>query len=164
MQGLKIKWLVGVLSLILFVSCQKEQIVQYGINEVNVDKPGASKPNQKSTEQYLSIVYSDLYDKQITNNELVRLNTIVESFGDKGLVEKMIVESFLSSSNLKITSKADMVKDPTAFLNAAYKKFLGRFPSEMEKWFLTKKIKESTIVSPQLIYLSILTSVEYRKF
>lgn len=165
-QVLRSKSVICLLLAVILLSsaCQKEPLVQYGINEVEVNQAGADKPNQKTIQQYISIAYSDLFGKQITNNELVKLNTIITAFGDKQLIEEMIVKSFLVKPGVLIPTAAVMKQNPDKFISDTYKKLLNREPRELEKWYFNKKIKEDVNISPTIVYYCLLTSKEYRKF
>lgn len=149
--------------LILVAACKKEATV-YGLNEEEVYLSGANKPNGKNTEQFISIAYSDLFGKQISNADLIKLNTTYAAFGDKKLIEEMIIKNFLNKTGVQIPSNATMRADVNKFIQDSYKKFFNRAPKELELWYLSKMISGNAKLNPEMVYYAMLTSNEYRHY
>ena len=160
---------------IIIIACTKEPVTQqtiedgktstiYGVNDVDVTQKGINKINQKSITEYASIAYSDVYQKTISQPELDKIGSTYSAFGDKTLIEDLLIRNFLNSSDITIPSKTEMNIDIEVFVDDTYKKLFSREPNEFEKWYLTDLIKKDTAITPELVYYSFLTSNEYRYY
>lgn len=155
------------LLFVLFVAasaCKKEKKYVYGVNDVNVSQPGVDKPNVKSTLEFISIAYSDLFGTSIGAAELTDLSLAYLSFGDKKLIEDMIVRNFLAKPGVVIPSASTMTSDVPGFVQTTYRKFYNRDPNEFEKWQVVNYINNNSSVTPELVYYSFMTSDEYRYY
>ena len=164
-------------SLIAF-SCKREEVTNktvkkttvedvnyvFGLNDVIIRQDGANKPNIKSTTEFISIAYSDLFGTTISQSELVELGLAYVSFADKKLIEDLIIRNFLNKSGVNIPSSSEMTANPEQFAIDAYKKFYNREPNEFEKWQVVKLINDDQSTTPELIYYAFLTSNEYRYY
>lgn len=149
---------------VVISSCTKEKTYLYDVNDVTVRQPGSEKPNVKSTNEFVSIAYSDLFGKTISQNELLDLTLAYNSFGDKKLIEDMIIKNFLNNTTVIIPSPAEMRNDVPKFVTDTYKKFLNRLPDEYEKWYISNLVSSDTSVKPVHVYYSVMTSNEYRNY
>lgn len=163
----KNSFFVGIL-LVAFTSCkkEKEKIYEYvyEVKDVNVNQAGVNKPNVKSTVEFISIAYSDLFGTTIDQVNLTNLSLAYIAFGDKKFIEDMIIRNFLNKSGVVIPTKAEMTADVSAFVKATYRKFYNREPNEFEKWQLVNYINSDSNVTPELVYYSFMTSDEYRYY
>ena len=157
---------IGIILLgLVFLSCKKtETKTVYQVQEVFVDQPGADKPNVKKSTEYISIAYSDLFQKTIPSDLLDELTGSYVAFADVTIIEDLIVRNFLNDSKAVVPTDADMRADIPAFVKACYNQFYGREVSGQEAWFLQKLIEDNTGLTPDVIYYSFLTSNEYRQF
>lgn len=164
MRYRKIFYSLLLFSLLVF-ACKKETETQYvyGVNDVSVSKGGSSKATVKTTTEFASIAYSDLFGNTIGSNELAEINLAYAGFGDKKLIEDMIIRNFLKKTNA-IPSNTTMRADVTKFVNETYSKFLNREPTEFERWSLVNTINTDTSITPEMVYYSVLTSNEYRYY
>ena len=154
-----------VMGFIFFASsCKKKTQYVYGVDDATVSPDGSNKPNVKTTTEFISIAYSDLFGKTISTTDLNKIATAYESFGDQKLIEELIIKNFLNSSGTNIVSKADMKKDVNGFVSQAYKKFYGREASAFELWNIANTINSDTTLTPELIYFGMMTSNEYRYY
>ena len=151
-------------SVLVFASCKKEKSYVYDVNDVSVTPDGSSKPNVKTTTEFISIAYADLFGSTISNNDLVKLSTSYSAFGDKKLIEELIIKNFLNKSGALVPEKAQMNADLNVFVKNTYKKFLNREPNEFELWSLKSTINSDTIITPELVYYAVMTSNEYRYY
>lgn len=165
---LKVKKLkVIFLSLLIIggiTSCKKESQYIYDVNDVNVSQPGTNKGSVKSTTEFISIVYSDLFGKNISKDELLDLTTAYAGFGDNKLIEDMIIRNFLKKPGVNIPTQSSMLADASKFVNDIYKKLYNREANEFESWYLEDLIKKEANITPELIYYAMLTSDEYRYY
>ena len=53
------------LILTVLVSCKRQQINEYNINPVVVNQDGANKENLKTADQFITLLYTDLYASSI---------------------------------------------------------------------------------------------------
>jgi hypothetical protein len=151
--------------LVVFTACKKEDPkVVYGVNDVNVNQDGVNKPNVKTTEEFISIAYTDLFGTTISQGELTNLAITYASFGDKKLIEDMIIRNFLNKSGVVIPTQAQMQADVSTFVKNCYRKFYNRDPNEFELWQVANVISADATISPELVYYSFMTSNEYRYY
>ncbi len=161
---MKTKIAFAILFLIALASCKKEKAYLYDVNDVAVEQPGGDKGNVKSTTEFVSIAYSDLFNTTIPNDTLVALNAAYTAFGDKKLIEDRIIRHFLNSPNVQIPTDSLMRVDVPAFVGNTYRKFLNRDPNEFEKYFISNIIQGNTNITPVLVYYAMMTSNEYRYY
>lgn len=102
--------------LLFFVisSCKKD--LSYGIDPITTMPPNAQKTKLKSNEQYISILYANLFQKAMSANELVEINHCIEGFGDVETIHEVILSNFMNRSDVIIPSDSLMRADIGAFL------------------------------------------------
>lgn len=153
-----------ILTSVLFFSCKKEKTYVYNVNDVTIEPDDGIKNNIKNTNEFISIAYADLFGAEISNSQLQKLNTAYTSFGDKKLIEDMVIRNFLNAPGLVIPSKQTMLADPATFVTNSYKKFFNRLPDAFESYFLIQLIQTDTSVAPGNLYYALMTSNEYRYY
>lgn len=146
------------------ISCESENRVIFQIDDVTIKQEGVDKPNVKSTIEFISIAYSDIFEETIDATTLSDLSVAYAAFGDSKLVEQLIIKNFLNDANALIPSNTEMRADLPGFIQDTYRKFYTRDPSEFESWFMEKLINEDQDLTPELIYYSFMASNEYRAF
>lgn len=161
---MKNNFLVAVLILV-FVSCKKEKETSYvyDVNDVSVTQNSSNKSTVKTTTEFASIAYSDLFGATIGSDELAEINLAYAGFGDKKLIEELIIRNFLKKAT-GLPSNASMRADVNTFVNDTYKKFFNRSPNEMERWNLVNMINNDVSITPEMVYYSAMTSNEYRYY
>lgn len=152
------------IGIIFLFSCKKDSLVVFEIEDVEISQEGIDKPNVKTDIEFISIAYTDLFDRAISNDELIALRSTYTAFGDTKLVEDLIIRNFLNNNEVVIPTTAQMKGDIEGFVSQTYKKFFNRAPNEFELWFLVNEINDNDTVTPELIYYSVMTSNEYRNF
>ena len=133
----------------------------YEVNEVTVEPNNAGKDNEKRPEQYLNILYANLYQEPLSPNELVRLNDVITSIGDKQVAYETVVAKMMADPKVKIPSREDMLQDIEQFIRDTYKRFYVREPSQSEIAWFKNYIESRPNLTPELIYYSFATSDEY---
>ena len=151
-------------GLLMLSACKKEKSYVYDVNDVSVKQDGALKPNVKTTTEFISIAYADLFGTTIPKTELVKLSTAYTAFGDKKLLEEIIIKNYLNNTGAKIPTSLQMKADVNLFVKNTYKKFFNREPNEFELWTLTNTINSDATITPELIYYAAMTSNEYRYY
>tara|TARA_B100000795_G_scaffold202825_1_gene156549 strand:+ start:120 stop:602 length:483 start_codon:yes stop_codon:yes gene_type:complete len=159
------KKLIFLFSILIFFSCKKEKKVTYHLNDVNITQNSANKDHLKSTTEFISIAYSDIFGTVITNDKLSDLSAMYMAFGDKKLIEEMVIKNFLNEPTTHIPI-LDRTSESTIqnFVSDSYKKLFNRTPDEYELWFVTDMIQKDTSITAELIYFSLMTANEYRYY
>lgn len=154
--------------ILLFASCKKtveERVIYdnviYEMNNVVVYNSSSEKTKQKTPVQYISILYADLFNTRIPNNELNNLTLISTAIGDKTLANELILSHYLNSPDLQLPGNEDMLSDIPAFVEEVYIRFYQRNATPYEKLYLTNLIEEDQSLTVQLIYTSFALSNEY---
>jgi hypothetical protein len=146
----------------LFTACKKEYI--FGVDDVDVVQNSASKNNVKTTTEFVSIAYSDIFGSTVPQTYLTKLSLAYLAFGDKKLVEDIIIKNMLNAPGVQLPTQQTMLADVDLFINNTYKKFYNRTPSEFELWKMKQLIQADSTITPELVYYAFLTSDEYRYY
>lgn len=150
--------------LFFFASCKKEPAYLYETNATDVTQDDGDKGNVKSTLEFISIAYTDIYGKEIPNAKLVNMSTAYQAFGDKKLVEDMIIRNLLNDTVTNIPTMNEMRANIPQFVENTYKKLLNRIPNEFEKFYIGNIIEKDATISPVTLYYAIMTCNEYRYY
>lgn len=142
--------------------CKKDYV--YELNDVTVTQPGGSKENVKTTTEFISIVYSDLFNANVPTDTLLYVKASYDAFGDKKLIEDRIVRHFLNSPHAQIPADATMRANIPLFVDETIQKFFNRKPDAFEKYFISDIIEKSTDITPMMVYYACMTSNEYRYY
>ena len=154
---------VLILSFTVF-SCTKEKSYLYEVEPITVEQDGSNKNNLKSDFEFISIAYSDLFGTTISRDDLVDLSLAYSSFGDRKLIEDMIIRNFLNDPSVNIPTSIQMRNDINLFINDTYKKLFNRAPNEFEAWYVVNLIENDTDITSEIVYYSFMTSNEYRYY
>ena len=146
----------------VFSSCTEEKEYQYGITDVTVGNENGDKNNRKSTTEFISIAYTDVFGNRIPQSKLVNLSVVYSSFGDLNVIEERIISNFLNDPAAVIPATPAVNGDTTQFIINCYKKFFNRDPGEIEKYFWMGQIRTNASATPSAIYFAMMTSDEYR--
>lgn len=157
-----IKIICGFIFLMMVSSCKKEYT--YNVNDVKVEQPGKGKSNVKSTTEFISIAYSDLFTTTIPNDSLLAINQAYQSFGDKKLIEDRIIRHLLNRSDILIPTNQEMRANIPAFVTQAMQKLFNRNPDAFENYFITNIIQSDITITPVVVYYALMTSNEYRYY
>ena len=157
--------LIFIFSVLLLFSCKKEKKITYQLNDVTIENNTANKDHLKSTIEFISIAYSDIFGTVISTNKLAELSQIYKAFGDKKLIEQMVIKNFLNEPSIQIP-QIDRSSTITinSFVQNAYTKLYNRTPDEYELWFISSMIENDSDLTSELIYFSLMTANEYRYY
>ncbi len=158
------KILVFFVILFSLQSCKKETDFIYEVDDVRVEKDQVSKGIPKSTVEFLSIAYADIFGSTITQNQLNRLSLLYLAFGDKKLLEDLLIKNMINRPESQIPDDEAMRADVTAFVRNSYQKLYNREPNEVEAYTLKKNIVEQTDLTAVMVYYAMMTSNEYRYY
>ncbi|MEO5581737.1 MAG: hypothetical protein ABIR66_03530 [Saprospiraceae bacterium] len=162
MQGLnrlRVKVILGLLFLFM-VSCQRDFYV-YDINDQTILPVNSQKIKPKSISQYISILYTNFFQRAISPNSMLRAQKAIESIGDKQVAFDILLSKYMNDPKVILPSNEEMRKDPEAFIRATYKRFLVREPTEAELNWMLNYIKSRPNVTPEHFYFAFGTCNEH---
>jgi len=147
---------------LVFSTCKKEEDITYGVNQVNADSYNSGKDKLKSTFQYISILYANLFQKALSANELVEITNCIESIGDKEVAHEIVLSNFMNKTGVIMPSDSLMRADVDVFLEDTYKRFFIRNITEAEREYFTNFLETHPNVSVEMIYTAFSLSNEYQ--
>jgi hypothetical protein len=156
----------SLIGLLIFTTpaCKKENIFIYDIEDVKVSRSNSTKENLKNEIEFISIAYADVFGTSPNQSSLNALSVIYLSFGDKKLIEDLIIKNMLNNAGAQIPSDTEMRADIEVFIRNAYLKLYNRQPDEFELWKLNELISSDQSLTAKLIYYAMMTSDEYRYY
>ncbi|MBO6517661.1 MAG: hypothetical protein JJ975_14035 [Bacteroidia bacterium] len=160
MQIFKKQWVLLV-GLVFISSCKKDVFVDYEVNPLGLEDKSLIKDRSKTNKQFISILYTTLHQQAISSNRLIRTERVIESFGDKTLINEVIVSNYMNSGEVILPTNEEMRADLDQFIVDAYKLFFVRIPSEIEKAFFINYIEANPNVTPELVYTAFASCDEY---
>ena len=161
----KAAMIAGILISLLFASCKKEVQTVYQVQNQVLYQNSSQKTNLKTTNQFISIAYNDLYNASISTVQLNNLNLCLEAFGDQATMEDIIVKNLLNNGGVSMPDSATMMADLPTFINQTYIRFYNRQPTAQEVWKMQSLILQpGSNINPKMIYYAMLTSTEYRYY
>ena len=140
-------------------ACSKEPI--YELTDVGVLPPSANKDQPKTNEQYVSILYANLFQDGLNANEVYGIGQCIESIGDKELAREVIIGNFMSRPGVLLPTDSAMRADIDAFVIDTYRRFLVRDPNEGERTWFRNYIEADPNVTPEIVYFSFAMCDEY---
>ena len=157
--------LLFIFCFLVLVSCKKEKDVTYQLDDVTIENNTANKDHLKTTTEFISIAYSDIFGTVISANKLADLTKIYKAFGDKKLIEQMVIKNFLNEPSIQIPQiDRSSISTINSFVQNIYIKLYNRTPDEYEIWFVSNMIENDSDLTSELIYFSLMTSNEYRYY
>ena len=154
--------------MLLFLSCKKEieektvyDNVIYGIDTTRLYSSSAEKTKQKTQTQYISIMYSDLFNSNISSTDLSELSELSLAMGDKTMANELTLSHYLNDSGVDRPSDAEMRADVELFVEETFLRFYQRNPSPYERLYLTDIIEKDPQMTVLEIYTSFVLSNEY---
>ena len=149
-------------GIVLITGCKKDvETDQYGLNTVSLYPSIGAKNKLKSQEQYVSILYTNLFQQALSGNQLVQIIDCLESIGDKELGREVLISNFMNRPEVVLPADSFMRAQPEQFMLDTYERFYVRRPSEAEKTWFLNFISTHPQLSTELIYFSFALSNEY---
>lgn len=143
----------------------KETDRSFGVNEIGLLPPNAGKTKQKTNEQFVAILYANLFQRALSANQIFDISQCMESIGDQEIAREVVISNFMNKPGTIIPTKAEMTADLNGFIVDTYNRFLVRNPTEAEKTYfnnyLTSRITPADTLLPELVYFSFALSDEY---
>jgi hypothetical protein len=153
---------IGFILVTSTIGCKKETTYIYEGDDVLVTKDQSEKTVSKTMVEFISIAYADVFGLTISQNDLGQLSLLYLAFGDKVLIEDVLVKNMLNSPEANLPSDLEMRSNIEVYVKNAYLKLYNREPNELENFTLTKKISENPDMTSAMVYYAMMTSNEYR--
>jgi len=134
----------------------------YAIDGEELYQSNVEKDKEKSSEQYLSILYTNLFKTTIDQTDLLQLAEVRRSIGDKQMADELVLNGFINSSNIELPTDSEMRADLDQFIEDTYIRFFLRMPTPYEIYELKEAIESDAGLSPELIYQGFALSNEYK--
>ena len=147
---------------IVFSGCKKDKL--YEVNEETILPPNANKTKLKSDQQYIAILYANLFQTALSSDDLFEASQCVQSIGDKDLVHEVLISNYMNQSDVILPTNEEMRADVDVFLTETYNRFLVRNPTEAERQYFKNYINTHPNVRPELVYFSFALSNEYQYY
>jgi hypothetical protein len=147
---------------LLFSSCRKDDV--YELNEVQATSYNANKNKLKSSNQFISILHANLFQKALSANELVEISRCIESIGDKEVAHEIVLSNFMNKEGVIIPSDSIMREDLDLFIEESYKRFFVRDITEAEREFFLSFFDSHPNVSAEMVYMAFSLSNEYQYY
>lgn len=148
--------------LFVFSACKKDQNAYlYELNETEVSTITGSKTKRKTEEQYISILYANLFQQALPAADLYEITKCIMSIGDKEVAHEVVVSNLMNRPEIKLPSDTEMRADLAAFIFNTYKRFYVREPSIAEKTWWKNYLTANPQITTELVYVSFALSEEY---
>ncbi|MCC7298455.1 MAG: hypothetical protein IT244_08990 [Bacteroidia bacterium] len=164
MRNLQGKIIIGFAAMLLWQACSKEKKVTFGVVPEVVYEDKARKNKRKSDAEYISILYTNLYQVPISPNQLYRTQNTIFSIGDRNVASELVLSNYFNTQTLKIPTNTDMRSNIDSFVTNTYKRFFLRYPSEGEKTFFKNYITNNNNVTVEMVYTAFASSDEYQYY
>ena len=115
------------------ISCKKDDI--YELNEIHANSYNANKNKLKTTNQYISVLYANLFQEALSANELFEISRCIQSIGDKEVAHEIVFSNFMNKNGVIIPSDSVMRDNLDVFIEETYKRFFVRDITEAEREF-----------------------------
>ena len=159
------KYAIPIISfalLLAFSGCEKDKV--YEVNEETILAPNANKTKLKTDQQYIAILYANLFQTALSSDNLFEASECVKSIGDKDLVHEVLISNYMNKPDVILPTNEEMRADVDGFITETYNRFLVRNPTEAERQYFKNYINTHTNVRPELVYFSFSLSNEYQYY
>ena len=156
------KYAISILSILVVLglsSCEKDK--EYEVNEETILPPNANKTKLKSNQQYIAILYANLFQTALSSDNLFEASECIQSIGDKTLAHEVLISNYMNKPDVILPTNEEMRADLDVFITETYNRFLVRNPTEAERQYFKNYINTHPNVRPELIYFSFALSNEY---
>ncbi|MDG2425248.1 MAG: hypothetical protein P8M07_01550 [Flavobacteriales bacterium] len=150
-----------VAMMLLTPGCRPDPEVTFDLQTFEVDADGADKDRLKTDDQWVSILYANLFQETLAAGDLFEIKQCLESIGDQKIARAVVVSNMMGSEDVILPSIEEMDTDLDAFIRETYVRFLVRYPSEAETTWLANFIENHPAMTPELVYSSFALSDEY---
>ena len=145
-------------------SCKKDEN-NYGLNNQHILPANAEKTKLKTSEQFVSILYANLFQTALSSADLYEVSQCIQSVGDKELVHEVIISNYMNDGDVELPNDSEMRADVEQFVIETYHRFLVREPSEEpELQYFKNYINSNPNVNPEMVYFAFALSNEYQYY
>jgi hypothetical protein len=144
----------------LLQACNKENDI-FELQTPVLSADNSSKTKLKTNEQFINILYTQLFQTAPTEDYLSALSTILTSIGDQLLAREVVIANFFNSPDVQLPSNEEMRSNISDFVDETYKNFYLRLPGAAEKAWVTRFIETQPDFTPELVYFAFALSNEY---
>jgi hypothetical protein len=148
-------------ALMLASGCRPEPEVTFDLLPLEVGADGAEKDRLKTNDQWISILYANLFQETLPAGELFEIKQCLASIGDQEIGRAVVLANMMASEDVLLPSEQEMNADLDAFIHATYVRFLVRYPTEAETTWLANFVENNPAMTPELVYTSFALSDEY---
>lgn len=145
---------------LMLVGCREETDL-YQVNDVDILPVNSEKDKPKTSGQYISILYTNLFQEAIGPNRMLEAQRAIESIGDKQVAYDILVSKYMNDPRVVLPSDSLMRNHPEEFIRDTYKRFLIRQPTEAELRWMMNYIESRPNLTPELVYFAFATSNEH---
>ena len=149
------------ITIIYFVSCKQKVEVTYEVNSVDIYESKAQKTKPKNEAEYISILYTNIFQDAISPSALYQTQNVMYSIGDQAVAKELLLSNYFNLPGLSIPSDAYMKSNPEKFITETYKRFMLRSPSQSQIYFFKNYIEENPKVTVEMVYTAFAASDEY---
>ena len=149
---------------LLMNSCTKERVIGFGVDDAQVYEDKSRKTKKKNDAEFVSILYTNLYQTAISPNQLYKTQNVIYSIGDQDVANEMLLSNYFNTSGITIPLDASMRSDIGTFVINTFKRFYLRYPSEGEKAYFVNYIKNNASVTVEMVYTAFACSEEYQYY
>jgi len=156
----KLLGLLGLILLMVLTGCKEESYV-YEVNDVNITPINSTKNKPKTETQYISVLYTNLFQEAIGPNRMLEALAAIQSVGDKRVAYDILVSKYMADDKVVLPTVEEMRANPESFIRDTYRRFLIRQPTEAELQWMLNYIESRPNITPELVYFSFATSNEH---
>lgn len=149
---------------ILLVSCTEVEHNLYEVDQVNVNDDSATKGLKKSDLQLMSIMFTDVFGRSISQNELQNLADVYNSFGDKQVIIDRLTWNMVNDAGADLPDQTMYANNPEGLVNLLFTRYYSREPNEMEVWYYTNWMQENPNLEVKHLAFVLLSSEEYKYY
>lgn len=150
--------------ILILVGCTKERIIGYEVSTASVIEDKSKKTKKKNDAEFVSILYTNLYQTAISPNQLYKTQSVIYSIGDQDVANEMLLSNYFNTSGITIPTNESMRADIDLFIVNTFKRFYLRYPSEGEKAFFKQFITNNLNVTVEMVYTAFACSEEYQYY
>jgi hypothetical protein len=149
-------WLLPFLA-----ACTEKENLSYGLQDQVVYEDKTQKTKRKSESEYISILYTNLYQQPISPNQLYKTQQVVQSIGDRTLAWEMLLSNYFNKPGIQMPDEAFMRAETDSFINMAYRRFYLRRPGEAERAWFRNFIRNRSDATVEMVFTAFAASDEY---
>ncbi len=152
---------LSLLLLPFLAACTEKETLRYGLQDQVVYEDKTQKTKRKSESEYISILYTNLYQQPITPNQLYKTQQVVQSIGDRTLAWEMLLSNYFNKPGIQMPDETFMRAETDSFINMAYRRFYLRRPGEAERAWFRNFIRNRNDATVEMVFTAFAASDEY---